>query len=130
MTGVPVTTTSFTNVNSATLPIDPAAATLRSVTGTVTPATATVRALQTLNGGPTIEAAWAPVDGTSGAFSFTLPIEAPVRASYAASPVALVFVADPSAAGKYTLEANSAGATLTQAIDANAAVPAVTFLFP
>jgi len=130
MTGVPVTTTSFTNVNSLTLPIDPAIAVLRPVTGTVTPATATVRALQTLNGGPTIEAAWAQVDGTSGAFSFTLPIEAPVKATYVAAPVALFFITDPSAAGKYTLEANSAGAIHTQAIDANAAVSPVEFLFP
>ena len=62
MTGVPVTTTAFTNVNSAALPIAPPTATLRTVNGTVTPATATVRALQTYTGGPTVEVAWAPVD--------------------------------------------------------------------
>jgi hypothetical protein len=41
-----------------------------------------------------------------------------------------VFAADAGAAAKYTLEANSAGATKTQAIDASAAVPPVTFTFP
>lgn len=130
MTGVPVTTTSFTNVNTPPLAISPAAATLRPVTGTVSPATATVRALQALNGGPTIEAAWAPVDAISGAFSFTLPIEATTKASYVANPVALTFVADPSSAGLYTLEADSDGVKRTQAINANAVVPAVTFVFP
>jgi hypothetical protein len=130
MTGVPVTTTSFTTVNSAALPIAPAVSTLRSVSGTLTPATATVRATQTFNGGPKVEVSWGVVDATSGAFAFSLPIQAPVKTSYVASPVALNFVTDSTAAGKYTLEASSAGATKTQAIDVSAAVPAVTFTFP
>lgn len=130
MTGVPVVDTAFTNINTSTLPIVPPVATTRAVTGTVTPATATVRALQAFNGGPTIEAAWAAVDATSGAFSTTLPIDAPVKAAYAANPTTLAFTADPTAAGKYTLEAASAGVKKTQAIDVNAAVPPVTFTFP
>lgn len=130
MTGVPVTTTAFTNVNTAPLAILPPVATSRSVSGTVTPATATVRALQTLTGGPTVEVAWLSVDATTGAFSAALPIEAPVRAAYVASPSTLVFAADAGAAAKYTLEADSAGVTKTQAIDASAAVPPVTFTFP
>jgi hypothetical protein len=130
MTGVPVTTTAFTTVNSTTLPIAPPAATLRSVTGSVTPASATVRAMQALTGGPTVEVQWGAVDALSGAFAFSLPIEAPQKTSYVANPSALNFVADAAAAGKYTLEAVSAGVTKTQAIDANAAVPAVTFTFP
>lgn len=130
MTGVPVITTAFTTVNSASLPIAPAAATVRTVAGTVNPATATVRALQALTLGPTIEASWAPVDGTSGAFTFTLPIEAPVTTLYVPNPVSLGFVADATAAGKYTLEANSGGALLTQDIDVAAPVPDVSFVFP
>ena len=130
MTGVPVTTTSFTNVNSAAVPIAPATATTRNVTGTVTPATATVRALQTFSGGPTVEVAWAAVDATSGAFSFTLPIQAPVKTAYVANPVALAFVADATAAGKYSIQASSAAVTKTQAIDVSAAVPALSFSFP
>jgi len=51
MTGVPVTSSAFTTVNSAAIPISPPVATTRAVTGTVTPATATVRALQPFTGG-------------------------------------------------------------------------------
>lgn len=130
MTGVPVVTTAFTVVNSAALPIDPPAATTRSVTGTVTPATATVRALQALSGGPTVEAAFATVDADTGAFAFALPIQAPVRAAYVPSPTALSFAPAASAAGRFTLEA-ALGTTLkTQAIDASAAVPPVVFTLP
>ena len=47
MTGVPVTNATITNVSTQTLPITPplAVALPRTVTGTVTPVTATVRAL-------------------------------------------------------------------------------------
>lgn len=130
MTGVPVITTAYTNVNTSALGILPPVATTRAVSGTVTPATATVRALQALTGGPTIEAAWLPVDATTGAFTAALPIEAPVRTAYVANPTSLAFAADAGAAGKYTLEAASDGAAKTQAVDAGAAVPAVTFTFP
>jgi hypothetical protein len=130
MTGVPVTTTSMTSVNSAAVPIAPPAATPRSVTGTVTPATATVRAQQVLTGGPTIEAAWAPVDANTGAFAFALPIQAPLKTGYVANPASLNFVADSAAAGKYILEAKSDSALKTQAIDVNAPVGPVTFVLP
>ncbi|HWH81680.1 MAG TPA: DUF4382 domain-containing protein [Burkholderiaceae bacterium] len=132
MTGVPVTTSAYTYVNAPATPIAPAAAASapRSVAGTVAPATASVRALQLLNGGPTIEAAFAPVDATSGAFTFSLPVDAPRRAAYAAGVGAPAFTADPTAAAKYTIEAKSAGAVKTQAIDASAAVPALSFTFP
>ena len=129
ITGVPVVDTAFTTLNGTATPLVPPTSTTRTVTGTVTPATATVRALQPLTGGPSIEAAWAPVDATSGAFSIDLPIAAPLRAAYAAGSTP-TFTADSTVAGKYTLEAASAGATKTQAIDTNAAVPPVTFTFP
>ncbi len=130
MTGVPVTTTSFTTVNSAAVPIAPAPSALRSVTGTVTPADATVRALQTFSGGPTIEAAWAAVDAVTGSFAFALPIQAPVKTGYVANPVSLNFVADSAAAGKYTIEAKAGGVVKTQAIDATAPVAPLSFSFP
>jgi len=129
ITGVPVVDTAFTTLNGTATPFVPPSSATRTVTGTVTPATATVRALQTLTGGPSIEAAWAAVDATSGAFSVDLPIAAPLRAAYAAGSTP-TFTPDSTAAGKYLLEAASAGATKTQAIDANAAVPPVTFTFP
>ncbi len=130
ITGVPVVDTAFTTLNGTATPFAAPASATRTVTGTVTPATSTVRALQPLTGGPTIEAAWAGVDATSGAFSVDLPIAAPLRAAYVASPATPTFAPDTPVAGKYTLEAASAGATKTQPIDANAAVPPVTFTFP
>ena len=130
ITSVPVTDASITTVSSIGVPILPPAATPRVVTGSVSPATATVRALQSFSGGPTFEAAWAAVDATSGAFVFALPIQAPVRTAYVANPAALNFVADNSAAARYTLEARSNAATQTQSIDVSAAVPPITFVFP
>lgn len=130
MTGVPVVSTAFTTLNSATIPISPPVATMRSVSGTITPVTGTVRALQPLTGGPTVEVAWGAVDALSGAFSFSLPIEAPVKTTYVANPATLTFTPDAAAAGKYTLEAASAGVVKTQAINASAVVPPVTFTIP
>jgi len=130
MTGVPVVSGTPTAVNTASIPILPPTATMRSVSGNVSPATATVRALQSLTGGPTVEVGWAAVDALSGDFGFSLPIEAPVKTAYVANATSLTFTADAAAAGKYTIEAASAGVTKTQAIDASAAVPAVNFTFP
>jgi len=130
ITGVPVVTAAPTTVNSAALPIAPGTTTLRTVSGTVTPATATVRALLAHTGGPTIEVAWAPVDANSGAFGFALPIGAPVKTAYVANPTALAFQPDAGAAAKYGIEAASNGALKSQAIDAGAAVPALSFSFP
>lgn len=132
MTGVPVVLTAYTYVGSSSVAIAPpaAASAPRAVTGTVAPASATVRALQALTGGPTIEVAWAPVDALTGAFSFSLPIQAPVRTVYAANPAALVFAADAGAAGKYTIEAASAGALKTLPIDVTTTVPPLSFVFP
>ena len=132
MTGVPVVLTAYTYVGSSTVAIAPptAASAPRAVTGTVTPPTATVRALQTLAGGPTIEAAWAPVDAVTGAFALSLPIQAPVRTVYAANPAALVFAPDTGAAGKYTIEAASAGALKTLPINVTSSVPPLSFSFP
>lgn len=132
MTGVPVVLSAYTYVNSSAAAIAPpaAASAPRAVTGTVTPPTATVRALQTLTGGPTIEAAWAPVDAVTGAFPLSLPIQAPVRTVYAANPAALVFAPDTGAAGKYTIEAAAAGALKTLPINVTSPVPPLSFSFP
>jgi len=130
VTGVPVVDSAFTTLNGTTLPITPPVTTTRPVTGNVTPSTATVRALQTLTGGPTIEVAWPAVDATTGGFDLAVPIGATLKAPYAPSPATLAFAADSGSAGRYSLEAMSAGATKTQAIDANGAVAPVTFAFP
>ena len=131
MTGVPVVSTAYTYVNSSALVIAPplASSASRVVAGTVSPPTATVRALQFLSGGPTIEAAWMPVDAATGAFTAALPIQAPVRATYVAGPAALVFAADAAVGGKYTIEASSTGVAKMLPIDTTAAVPALSFSF-
>ena len=130
MTGVPVVSGTPTSVSTASVVIAPATATMRPVTGTVAPATATVGALQSLTGGPTVEVSWAAVDATTGDFAFSLPIQGPVKTAYVANPVSLSFTVDSAAAGKYTIEAASAGVTKTQAIDVSASVAPLTFTFP
>jgi len=138
MTGVPVVAAAPTVVSSASAPIAPAAAAsaAASVTGVVTPVpvTATVRALQTLTGGPTVEVAFTPVDVDLGTFSFLLPVSAPQRTAYALNPVVITLTSDaaPAVAGKYTLEATSAGTTKPPLpVDVNVQpVPPVTFTFP
>jgi hypothetical protein len=133
MTDVPVSSTAYTYVNSSLLPIAPPTATdlPRAVTGNVTPATATVRALQALTGGPTVEVAWSPVDATSGDFGFDLVRDAPVRTTFVPDPVALDFLPDAGAQGLYLVEAASDGATQLQAIDTNSpSLPPLVFVFP
>lgn len=130
MTGVPVTETAATQINPAALPITLPAATLRTVEGSLSPAAATLRMLQSLTGGPTVEVAWTPVDGASGGFSQSLAKEAPLRMPYAANLTALNFSADAPVAGRYTVEANSAGVLKTQSIDVTNPVPSLVFGFP
>ena len=83
-----------------------------------------------IGSGPTIESAYAAVDGASGAFTFSLPIEAPVRTAYVAGAPTLTFAPDTLALGLYTIEATSAGAIQSEAIDTKAAVAPLTFTFP
>jgi len=132
MTGVPVTTTAVTTVNAlATLIAPPALVQgTQGVTGSVSPATATVRSLQTLSGGLSIETHWASVDATSGEFTFSLPIDPPVRTVYAPNTPTMTLTPDALALGLYTIEARLDGNTKTQAIDTKAAVPLVTLSFP
>jgi hypothetical protein len=141
ITGVPVVTTAYTYTNSQAQPMAPAlaASAPRTVTGTVTPAaaaaSASVRALQSFTAGPTIEAAFAPVDADTGAFGFSLPVDAPQKAAYSGTPGtqppnAVMFTADPPRAGLYTVQATVDGTTLSQDINTNAAVPPLTFPFP
>lgn len=137
VTGVPVTATAITTLNTSVTPISTPVATQRAITGTLDPSTATVRALQTLTGGPTVEVAWGLVEVPTvlpapASFSLSLPIEAPVVAPYVALPAPLNFAADSSASvsGQYTLEATSGTSFQTKPIDASAIVPPVVFTFP
>ena len=143
MTGVPVTDTTNTYVGSDTVRI----ALVDSATGDATANVtlggsalntgATVRALQILFGGPTVEVASMPVDASSGAFTFTLPLGSPQVTTYVDNPGAIVFAPDSAdlnqtAAGKYTLEASIEGLTpQTALINLLTTNPAsATFPFP
>jgi hypothetical protein len=134
-----VVTAAPTQVGAASAPLLPplAASAPRAITGTVTTnpsASASVRALQTIATTPaatTIEAAFAAADDLTGAFSMTLPVVAPVWASFTPSVTPFGFSTDNVAAGLYTLQAESGGVTKSQAIDVKpATVPPVTFVFP
>jgi hypothetical protein len=140
VTGVPVVAASApTVVGAASAPLLPpaAASAPRTVTGSVTttpPASASVRALQTVATAPVftaIEVAWTAANDLDGSFSLALPLAAPVWAPYAPAPAAITFSADNTATGLYTLQAASGSATKNQAIDAKAALlPPVVFTFP
>ncbi|WP_127997932.1 DUF4382 domain-containing protein [Piscinibacter defluvii] len=134
MTGVPVTAAAPTTVSTQQFPLAPAAAASAPVTvsGSVQPVDATVRVLQSLTGGPTVEIGFVPVDGDTGGFVTALGLAAPLRTAYPAPANApITFTADPGAAGLYTLEAVSGGVAQAAEVDVNVApVPPVTFVFP
>ena len=127
VTGVTVSATAQTDLNTTAARINPPTATPRTVAGTVSPASATVRALQPYTGGPTVEAAFAPVDATTGAFSVALPIGAPVRAAFGS---ALAFAPDAGAATKFVIPASTAATPTSLPIDVSASVPALTLTVP
>ncbi len=121
MTGVPVGTTSVTTLNTAGFAFLPQPSTSATVTGTVTPTSATVRALQTLTGGPTVE----------GLFQTVLPVQAPQRTAYLPNATtAYTFSADSAVAGVYTLEAAFAGMTQTRSINTATLTTSIAFSFP
>ncbi|HJV59938.1 MAG TPA: DUF4382 domain-containing protein [Albitalea sp.] len=126
ITGVPVVDTGYTYVNTTTSVIDPPASTMYTASGTVTtgstPIDATVDVVKKYTGGPNVVVAGAPVDGTTGVFSYALPASAPVRTSYAAAASAVSFTADPATpTGKYTLSATSGTSNKTIDIDVSGA---------
>ncbi|MBO9651509.1 MAG: DUF4382 domain-containing protein [Variovorax sp.] len=130
LTGVPVGATTVTTVGSSSVRINPPITSVRPVSGTVSPASATVRALQNLTGGPVIEVASLPVDATSGEFSMSLPVGAPIRAPFAANASSFGFTADSAIAGLYTVQASSNGNVRNTGIDASAPVPQLSFSLP
>jgi hypothetical protein len=141
ITGVPAGT--GTTVVTGTATIAPPVSSMADVTGTVTVTSvagsstvstvvtdATVRALQALTGGPTIEVAHQPVDSVQGSYRFHLPVAAPVKAAFAAG-TPLVFAPDTAAAGKYTIQAQAPGrATQDKPADISAGTGvAVNFVY-
>jgi hypothetical protein len=134
ITGVPVTATAHTVLNGAATPIVPPALQFgtRDVPGTVAPATATVRALQTLSNLTVIEVAWAPVDAADGSFMFNLPVDRPVVAPWVANTVSWTFLADGGVPGLYTVEAVSGAAMQRRDINITTMPldPPLSFVFP
>lgn len=128
ITGVPVVTTAYTYIGSDTVRINLDTSTSNDATGTVTlngsavDTAATVRVLQALAGGPTVEITAMPVDALTGGYTYALPVEAPMKTAYQADPTAAITFVDDStdpaltAAGKYTLQASILGHT-TQTAD-------------
>jgi hypothetical protein len=116
MTGVPVVTTAFTNVNGASAPLaTPPSGSSFAAKGTVRLNTnvvdtgGLVRALQPVVSGPTIQAGAANADATTGAYSVMLPASAPAMVAYSASAASYSFASAASGAGAYTLSATATG---------------------
>lgn len=117
VTGVPVTATAATQLGSTSLRLSPPASAMANASGTVTvagsPANtgATVRALQGITGGPSVEVGAVTVDAASGAYALSLPTAAPVRWAYSANATSFSFTSSASDAGKFKLEATAPGQT-------------------
>jgi hypothetical protein len=110
VTGVPVTSGGNTPISTNTAPIAPPTSAMRTVSGAITPVAAqgTVRATQTYGtSGPKIEVAYKAADLTTGAYSMSLPVAAPLIGAFGTLPIALS--ADATAAAKYGLETKATG---------------------
>jgi len=127
ISGVPVINTAYTFVGSASNAIlPPTSATSEvadgtvSVGGSVADTLATVRALQTYTGGTVVEVAGMPVDAVSGAYAFTLPVDAPAYTTYNANTaVTIAFTQDDPRAGRFNLEASAPGQTPQLSLEIN-----------
>lgn len=139
MTGVPVVSGTPTTVSNTTVPLAPAIAASgpRAAAGTLTPATGGVRALQAFQGGPTIEVQSAPVDATTGAFTFALPVVAAQTTPYVANLGAVgsfAWTADATTSMAYTIQATAADGIATKSLGPFSVLvtplPALNFTFP
>jgi hypothetical protein len=137
ITGVPVLDATPTIIGSALnrLPAPPAS-TMRTASGTVAAPGASVDAsvasVKAYTGGPNVVVAECQADGSNGAFVFSLPSGAPLKASHAADPALLAFSADAATpTGVYSLAATSGATVLTRSIDLTSADSTGTlFTFP
>jgi hypothetical protein len=142
VTGVTVAAELVTSVNASGTPLNPPVSATGTLTGTA-PLETLVRALQpltpALTGGTAtnVEVAGrfvAPTPLTTGNYSYTLPVAAPLIAPYVAMPNVLTFAPDNIAAGKYTVKASLTGYTDKQVELvtplASSATITNSFLFP
>lgn len=108
VTNVPVAANVVTSLAPSTAALNLPVSASGTLNGTA-PVDTLMRALQPLTGTTTVEVIGRFVDGVSGAYSFSLPVNSPVVAPYAAPPSPLVFLADGASAGRYTLSASKVG---------------------
>lgn len=146
ITGVPVTADAHTVLNASASPIVLPAGLPRTVSATIgatpAPESASLRALQTLSGGATVEVLARPALGDGTAVALPLASAAPQVAAYAAGAAAIAWTADtaPTVVGRYTVVARvmppapGLPAEKQAAVDVSAAVPdplpALAFGFP
>ncbi len=127
VTGVSVQAETLTRLPAGlSLPVSASGAVQGSVTGLDLPIVADLEARQTLLGDLPILVARQPADGDSGAWAFSLPLQAPRVAPYAGPNSALVFSADTAAAGTYRLTARSGDVALAAVpVSLSASAPVV-----
>jgi hypothetical protein len=120
VTGVPVTAggTAKISDNTAAAPaISLSASAAGTVSGNVTYSAtaptdgAVVNAKQALAAGTAFEVRFVNTNATTGAYTMSLPLDAPRASAFGTGTLPLVFNADPAAAGKYSLRASAAGFT-------------------
>jgi hypothetical protein len=133
VTQVPVVANTVTSVNTSITAFTPAITGYATVNGSA-PIDTLVRALQALTGGPVVKIAGQFVDGSTGAYSFPLVVNAPMVAPYVAAPGPLVFAPDTAAAGLYTLNASLSGqvdqTVVLSPLTAGATVSVPEIVFP
>ena len=124
VTATPVTAGASTRIS--TTPITLPAAVTGVANGKVLPiaASASIRALQAVGSVPKIEVAHDNADATIGNYSFTLPITAPLLATYSTT-LPLAFSSQAASAANYTLEAFATGYVTQSKAVTIGAVPVV-----
>jgi len=121
--GVPVlSTTGTTTINTSATAISLPASLTSKISGTVTlnppsaDVIASVATKQTFTPGLTVTVKSETVDSLSGTYSLTLPVADPLIGNYSAVLPIMLNAAQPSIAGKYSVEASATG-YLTQSVD-------------
>lgn len=122
VTGVPVSTSiGITRLNTASAAIAPASSPTAQVNGTVSDGStglteASVQAQQSLSTLQTLDVAWTSVDPSNAQYTLTLPLAAPLKASYVGNGGPLSFSTDSVTGGVYKLYGSATGYT-TQSTD-------------
>lgn len=111
--GVPVTAKATTTVSTPAAPLVLSASASNNVSGTVLPVAAQAAARATQSFGTTAASAitvkYTGADLTNGMYAMTLPTAAPMLGTYGAGTLPIALTAQPTAAGKYGIEAAATG---------------------